>query len=261
MIYTVYHKVLDGREIWGPFSPEEVQRRFTPYAVSKHPKHLVNAPAPVVEAELAWHNPLLQERGFLETSCYVHVLRNKLHEAHEHVGVTQYDMRWTEEAARMLRGAGPRQAFGIIHGVICQNGVANPLAFPNEIDWGRMLRSYNTRFDAAYSLRDFEGLPFTFFQSYVLPREVFAELAGWLEVLCEQLYPWANRAPFPDHWGHLAGWTERAEAIFVGLRQREGQIELSNLPLIHDIDLASRLNIPVDHYADKTAPRSPAPRS
>jgi hypothetical protein len=250
MIYTVYHKALDGGTIWTPFTPEEVRRHFTPYAVSKHPKYLVNAPAPVIEAELPWHNPLLQERGYLETTCYVHVLRNNLHLPHELVGVTQYDMRWTPEAAAMLRDAEPGDAFAMFDGRICEGGFLHPLALPDRCDWSRMLRSFNERFKTGYSLFDLDGQPFTLCQTYILPREVFAELAGWLDILCEELYPWANQPPWPEHWGHLAGCTERASAMFVAFRNREGRIRLRNLPLIHDLNLAAQLNVARQHYGE-----------
>jgi hypothetical protein len=169
------------------------------------------SPRVMVEYGLGWHDPALRARGFLETSCYVHVLRNRLHEPFDFVGVTQYDMRWTA------------------------------------LDWNFLLFSFNRFFDRAWEIEALVGKPLTLFQTYVLPQAEFAALAGWLEVLCAEVYPWANEPPNATHWGALSGYTERAEALFMALRLHEGKVELQHLPLQHDAGIPAALGVTKDH--------------
>jgi hypothetical protein len=272
-IFTVFHKVLDERLVWAEFPADEIDRYFTPYAVNveKPGKRIVGldghatevggtSPSPRVMAEydLGWHDPALQARGFLETSCYVHVMRNRLYEPFDFVGVTQYDMRWSAPAAAMLRGLAEggatagRTAFGIVCGpLVDAQGQFHPLAFEQALDWNFLLFSYNKFFDRAWDIEALVGKPLTLFQTYVLPQAEFAALAGWLEVLCAEVYPWANEPPNATHWGALSGYTERAEALFMALRLHEGKVELQHLPLEHDAGIPAALGVTKDHYGAK----------
>jgi hypothetical protein len=267
-IFTVFHKALDERLVWAQFSADEVHRYFTPYAVNRQVPEkrivdgdgrsaLVGAASPrvLVEHELGWHDPALQARGFMETSCYVHLLRNRLHEPFDFVGVTQYDMRWPASAASMLRAlaaSGPaaeQTAFGVVCGpLLDERGQFHPLAFAGLFDWNFLLASYNKFFETAWGFGDLAGRPLTLFQTYLLPRAEFAALAGWLESLCAEVYPWANQPPHETHWGVLGGYTERAEALFIAARLHEGRFGLQHLPVEHDASIPVQLGISKGHY-------------
>lgn len=267
-IYTVFHKALDERLVWAQFSADEVGRFFIPYAVNAQvPDKRITGPdgqtallrdatrRVVVEYELDWHDPALQSRGFLETSCYVHVLRNRLYQAFDFVGVTQYDMHWPAPAAALLRSLAADSAArqGTIFGMDCgplldENGQYQRLAFATVFDWEFLLFSYNRFFGRAWGMDALAGKPLTLFQTYILPQAEFVALASWLEVLCGEVYPWANLPPRPTHWGALSGYAERAEALFVAARLHEGRHEFQTLPLEHDDSIPVRLGVPKTHY-------------
>jgi len=267
-IFTVFHKALDERLVWGQFSAEERERFFIPYAVNAQvPEKRITGPDGqtamlraatqriVVEYELGWHDPALQARGFLETSCYVHVVRNRLHEAFDLVGVTQYDMHWPAPAAALLRSLAADAivregtAFGMDCGpLLDEDGNYQPLAFANVVDWDYLLFSYNRYFGQNWGTDALAGKPLTLFQTYLLPQAEFVALGGWLESLCEEVFPWANQPPHPTHWGALSGYMERAEALFIAARMHEGRFELQTLPLVHDDSIPQRLGVPKTHY-------------
>jgi hypothetical protein len=267
-IYTVFHKALDERLIWAQFSADEIARYFTPYAVNLQvaQKRLVNidgkpemvdrpTPRIVVEHHLDWHDPALQARGFMETSCYVHVLRNRLHETFDFVGVTQYDMRWSAPAAAMLRALAGADAPAerTVAAVVCgplvdERGNFHRHAFADLFDWNYLLASYNRFFKRGWRIEILLGKPLTLYQTYILPRSEFVALASWLEALCAEVYPWANQPPHETHWGVLGGYTERAEALFIAARLHEGGFALQHLPVEHDPSIAARLGVSKKHY-------------
>jgi|CXWL01.1.fsa_nt_gi hypothetical protein len=267
-VFTVFHKALDERLVWSQFADDEIERLFAPYAVNAQvpgkqitgadgkPAGLAGAARrAVVEYELGWHDPALQARGFLEASCYVHVLRNRLYQSLDFVGVTQYDMRWPAPAAALLRSlaAGGTAHRGTIFGMDCgplldDQGEYQRLAFAAVFDWDFLLQSYNRFFRRAWATDALAGKPLTLFQTYILPQAEFVALASWLEVLCAEVYPWANLPPRPTHWGALSGYVERAEALFVALRLHEGRSELHSLPLEHDDAIPAHLGITKTHY-------------
>ena len=113
-IFVVFHKAID-ENIFAKFSGREIDAYFIKYAVNqefskqigykniyrKLTKRRVDQNL-VYEYKLPKYNPELQKRGFMETSCYVHVLENKLYQDCDYIGVCQYDMRWTAEARQTL---------------------------------------------------------------------------------------------------------------------------------------------------------------
>lgn len=113
-IFVVFHKAID-ENIFAKFSGREIDAYFIKYAVNqefskqigykniyrKLTKRRVDQNL-VYEYMLPKYNPELQKRGFMETSCYVHVLENKQYQDCDYIGVCQYDMRWTAEARQTL---------------------------------------------------------------------------------------------------------------------------------------------------------------
>ena len=269
-IFVVFHKALDQRLIFQHFSAAEIDDFFSLFAVNeaKYPaKRLTRlngwsetlspeTPGVIIEERLAWHDPQLQARGFMETSCYVHVRRNALHAPFDYVGVAQYDMRWLPQGAATLRNnRRPRRRrrtraamASRMDPILNAQGQPHPWTLWDEVDWDFLLKSYNNFFGQSWDKSILNGKDLTLFQTYLLPRAQFEALADWLEAVCGQVYPWANEPPYPTRWGWLGGVTERAEAVFMAARMHEGLLSLSQLPLHHDPAIAHRLGITKDHY-------------
>lgn len=263
-LFTVFHQAVDLRLIFPFFSDQEISRLVTLYAVAEHypEKRVVlkngretaarNAFGTVFEQDLAYYDPQLQARGFMETSAYVHILKNDLHLPYDHIGISQYDMRWTREGMARLceltAAQAPTVGAVILGKLMDETGELHHLAFPRRFNWEFLLASYNRHFGTAWDLRALADLPLTLFQTYVLPRKEFAALATWLEKLCGEVWPWANQAPYQTHWGVLGGYTERAEALFIALGFHEGRFRLRHLPLEHDPRIPAQLGIAKEHY-------------
>ncbi len=267
-IFTVFHRSIDERLIFEQFSRAELDEYFSLYAVSeRHPQKsltrldgtassvTVSGPGVTFESQLRWYEPAIQARGFMETSCYIHVLKNELYASFDYIGVTQYDMRWKSAAAEIVRalaregGEGVSRNYGFVAGTIINAaGQFSPVAYERQVNWNFLLDSYNRFFGKQWTLRMLVNKPFTLFQTYLLPRAEFVALAQWLTVLCDELYPWATEPPYETHWGALAGFTERAEAVFMAARLHEGLAELHTLPLEHDYGIAGQLDIQREHY-------------
>jgi hypothetical protein len=124
------------------------------------------------------------------------------------------------------------------------------LAFAQIRNWPFLLESYNRFFGTRWDMRILIGKPFTLWQTYLMPRKQFEDMAAWLEVLCGEVYPWANQPPYETHWGVLSGYTERAESLFVAARLHEGAVGLQHLPLEHDPGIAQKLAISKEHYGE-----------
>lgn len=266
-IFVVFHKVLDERQIFADLDQQEVDAWFVRYGVNeKHGQkqivfrngHLDRTASSrrgvILEYELPNYQRELQERGFMETSCFVHVECNGLHEGADYVGVCQYDMRWTESAVVILRdlgreGAPQAVAYGIPVGpIVDAYGRVHPLAFSDRRNWPFLVESYNRFFGTTWDLEMLVDKPLTLFQTYILPRQEFTALARWLRVLCDEVYPWASQPPYETHWGSLGGYTERAESLFVAVALHERRFELRSLPLHHDSAIPTLLNVSKLHY-------------
>ena len=126
--------------------------------------------------------------------------------------------------------------------------VYHQFAFPEQLDWAFLLNSYNYFFKTNWSTEIFVQKPFTLFQTYLLPVVEFLALAQWLKSLTEELFPWANQAPYPTHWGHLAGCVERAESLFFAARLHEHRLNFKGLALIHDEMIPQTLGVQKTHY-------------
>ena len=269
-IFPVFHRAIDQRLIFQTFTQAEVDRFFTLYGVNQsRPQKRVTAldgrttiassgdPNVLLEYQLPWHDPAIQSRGFMETSCYLHLLKNRLHEPHDYVGVCQYDMRWTPQAADILRQlwVAPAGSQNTVYGLVCgtlmdARGQFHPLAFAQIRNWPFLLESYNRFFGKHWDMRILIGKPFTLWQTYLMPRKQLQDMAAWLEALCLEVYPWANLPPYEIHWGVLSGYTERAESLFVAARLHEGAIGVQHLPLEHDPGIVQKLAIAKEHYGE-----------
>jgi hypothetical protein len=208
----------------------------------------------MLEYALPWHDATIQERGFMETSCYVHLLRNGVHETLDYIGITQYDMIWTAEAAALVRqlagasGIAEPTVFGVYaFPFVDVNGAYHWSAFPEDNNFAAVLQSYNRFFGRSHDLSVLVNRPLCLFQTFLMPRQQFAEMAAWLAVLCDEIYAETNRPPYGQHWGVMAGRTERAEAIYIAAQLAEGRIKLLPLPLMHDLSIADKLQVGKAH--------------
>ena len=286
-IFLVFHKTLDERLNLNEFSAEEIDKWFIPYAVNveKLSKDLilkngvsVGLSDPqnkvVVEYLLPQYNPMLQARGFMETSAYIHIEKNHLYADVDLIGVCQYDMRWTKRSVKLLRSLersnpwsqrsvfldrfaqllglrtdSKRTVYAQIAGKLMDDtGQFNGMACTQAFNWDYLLKSYNQFFRTQWNERDLIGQPLTLWQTYVMPRQLFIELAQWLGALAIEVEPWANEHPYETHWGVLGGYTERAESLFMALRHRAKEINICPLYLEHDDQIPTALGISKDHY-------------
>lgn len=206
----------------------------------------------VLEQDLPNYTPELQKRGFMETAAFVHVYRNRhllLAQPGDRldstyatcIGFGQYDMIWPRyEVLRVLRACKrmPENAtFALMVNrdntaakhrghflggmVYAEKGGWHPMVQRHIFPMQAVLESYNRFFGTNHNASDLRGTPLTLWQTYVMHRNAFIKLGAWITRLSTEIWPWANMAPYPHHWGHIGGLTERANAIFVSLQRLE----------------------------------------
>jgi len=289
-IFVVFHQTLDQRLIFPHFTDAEIAKWFVFYGVNIEKTNkkmigkdgientdLANTPGVTLEYQLDSYNPELQKLGYMETSCFLHILSNNLFPELDLIGVTQYDMRWTEKSASLLRkiargesheglihkikrlvrraihpkSVSPQIAYAQVAGTIMDStGQLSPMTASYAFNWPYLIESYNHFFGTHWSMNDLRNQPLTLWQTYLLPRAVFINLANWLKTFVDEVTPWANQAPYETHWGVLGGYTERAEALFIALQVKSGTLIVRPLMLEHDENIPKHLQVSKDHYAD-----------
>lgn len=205
-----------------------------------------------LEYNLPDYDPSLQTKGFMETSAYIHIYKNRLYAPYEFIGIAQYDMIWSDDAIQLVRNQNRADVvLAKTKGIIFSEGQWHSLMYANRVSLDYVIDSYNRYFKSNHTREDLEGRPLTLWQTYFIHRSVFEDLAGWLSVLVQELYPWANRHPYETHWGVLGSVTERAEAIFFALRK---DLQISEIGLHHTSAVLDALKISKDHYGSKQSP-------
>lgn len=198
-----------------------------------------------LEYTLPRHNDSIQEKGFMETSAYIHIYKNKLHLPYKFIGVAQYDMIWDNKVAQRIKNLNQkRKVLARTKGTIYSKGRWHRLMFANRYPLDFVINSYNKFFHTKHTKKDLEGRPLTLWQTYFMHRSVFESLTPWLSVLVNEVYPWANRFPYETHWGFISGLSERAESIFFALQK----LTISEIGLDHSEDIVKRLKIKKEHY-------------
>lgn len=204
-----------------------------------------------LEHTLPHHDDSIQERGFMETSAYLHIYRNQLHLPYEFIGIAQYDMIWSNKAMQRLKSLNQkRKVLARTKGTIFSKGRWHPLMFAKRYPLDFVIDSYNKFFHTKHTKEDLEGRPLTLWQTYFMHRSVFEDLSSWLSVLVDEVYPWANRFPYETHWGFISGLSERAESIFFALQK----LAISEIGLGHSEDIVNRLKIKKEHYGARQSP-------
>jgi len=205
-----------------------------------------------LEYHLPNYDPSLQKNGFMETSAYIHIYKNKLYLPYEFIGIAQYDMIWNDDTIQLVTSQ--KQANIVLartKDTIFSKGRWHSLMYAEMLPLDYIIESYNRYFNSSHTKEDLEGRDLTLWQTYFMHRSVFEDLAGWLSVLVYEIYPWANRPPYETHWGHLGGLTERAEAIFFGLRK---DLCINEIGLHHTSEIVAALKISKNHYFSKQSP-------
>ncbi|MBU3563879.1 hypothetical protein [Polynucleobacter sp. Tro8-14-1] len=289
-IFVVFHQTLDQRLIFPHFTNAEIAQWFVFYGVNIEKTNkkmigkdgventdLANTPGVTLEYQLDTYHPELQQQGYMETSCFLHILSNNLFPDSDLIGVTQYDMRWTEKSTGLLRkiaegksqdglitkikGAfrrainpafvSPQIAYAQVGGKIMDStGQLSPMTASYAFNWPYLIESYNNFFGTHWSMNDLRNQPLTLWQTYLLPRPVFIKLTSWLKAFVDEVTPWANKAPYETHWGVLGGYTERAEALFIALQVKSGALIVHPLMLEHDENIPKNLQVSKEHYAE-----------
>lgn len=205
-----------------------------------------------LEYRLPNYDASLQMNGFMETSAYIHIYKNKLHLPYEFIGIAQYDMIWSDDTIQLVRNHHQTDVvLSKTKDIIFLEGQWHSLMYAERFPLDYIIESYNRYFKSNHTKEDLEGRYLTLWQTYFMHRSVFEDLTGWLSVLVYEIYPWANRPPYETHWGHLGALTERAEAIFFGLRK---DLSISEIGLHHASDIVAALKISKEHYGSKQSP-------
>lgn len=291
-IFVVFHQTLDQQLIFPHFTDAEIAQWFVFYGVNIEKTNkkmigkdgvestdLANTPGVTLEYQLDAYRPELQQQGYMEASCFLHILSNNLFPDLDLIGVTQYDMRWTEKSTGLLRKIArsesqerlvnkirrlvrkainpafiaPQIAYAQVDGKIMDSsGKLSPMTASYAFNWPYLIESYNNFFGTYWSMNDLRNQPLTLWQTYLLPRAVFIKLASWLKTFVDEVTPWANKAPYETHWGVLGGYTERAEALFIALQVKSGALIVHPLKLEHDENIPKTLDVSKEHYAEGT---------
>lgn len=180
----------------------------------------------ILEYELEKYNPLLQKRGYMETSAYLHVYWNQLYKNKEMVGFSQYDMKHEGHYNNLNKN----MIYLLIIGkeVIVHDHKWNHLICPELRNLNFLIESYNRFFNKHYSIQELENMPFSLWQTNIYPVKIYEKLCKWLDILTKEIYPWSNEHPYETHFGSIGGYTERAISIFNAYEIYEG-VKYENL--------------------------------
>jgi len=205
---------------------------FTFYAVNDvYPKKKIENH--IYEYELDYYDPLLQKRGYMETSVYIHVYKNKLYKNRDFVGFSHYDMKHNEIYNNLDKNT---IYLFYWNKEIVKNGKWCDLMFSDILNFDFVIDSYNKHFNKNYSIKELENQPCSLSQTNIYPVKIFEKLGSWLEKLVYEIYPWAYQKPYQRHFGSLGGFTERCLTIFNAFEIYEGikyaklSIELNGNP-------------------------------
>jgi FkbM family methyltransferase len=190
----------------------------------------------ILEYKLDKYNPLLQKRGYMETSVYLHVYWNKLYKNKDMVGFSQYDMKHSQ----IYNNLDKKTIYLLnTNKKIVRNGKWDPMMFPKIRNLDFLIKSYNSYFNKSYSIKQLENKPLSLRQTNIYPVKIYEKLCGWLEKLVDEIYPWSNQPPYETHFGSIGGYTERALSIFNAFEIYEGT-SYSNLNIQHGVGVEEK---------------------
>ena len=201
-----------------------------------------------MEYNLSIYDPFLQKRGYMETSAYLHVYWNKLYENMEYIGFCQYDMTHNNKLPELSKD---KIIIEWTRKKIVSFGEWNKKMCPKLRNLKFLLDSYNRQFQTNYKKEDLNDTPLSLWQTNIYPVEIYKKLCKWLEVLCDEIYPWSIKTPWETHWGAIGGYTERAISIFNAFEIKNGirwqTWDLGNLRKLVD----EKIHIQKNHWINK----------
>ena len=222
-IFIVYNKCINEDVLFPNFTKEYIENTFTYYGVndlfekSIPQKYNCNN---ILEYNLKDYDPFLQQRGYAETSAYLHIYNNNIHENLDYVGICQSNMVHTTKYENLNRNT--------IYTLNSDQSIVNndqwaELMFPQLRNIDFLLNSYNSFYNTQYHISDLNKLPLSLHQTNIYPIHIFEKLCEWLLVLVNEIYPWSVEPPYETHWGVIGGFTERAISIFNAIEMLEGK--------------------------------------
>lgn len=197
----------------------------------------------IYESDFKNYNPKLQARGYRETSVLYHVYINKLYADLDYIGFAQYDMAVNDDVFKVM-----------IHNINTHNRkkhIFYTLKLPVDNEWGglfiskipydHMINSYNRYFHTNFTadeIRNNKAISenLILLSTFIIPVGMFEKIMGWISVLIDEIYPWANLPPYPKHSGHLGGITERAYGLALAIELLNHDIDLVKVPIIDTPD-------------------------
>ena len=236
-MFCVYHK---------EYYPRDDNKGFIFYGVNEiYQKNKYDNN--LLEYELDIYNPLLQKRGYMETSAYLHVYWNNLYKETKMVGFSQYDMKHKNKYDNLDCN---KIYIMNTNKQIVKNGKWNKLMYENERNLSYLIESYNKNFGKNYATNELEGKPLSLWQTNIYPKETYEKLCKWLEKLVDEIYPWCNEEPYETHFGSIGGYTERAISIFNAYEIHEGKT-YENLDIVHGIGTVNQEQYDKNSFLNK----------
>ena len=215
-VFIIYHKNVQPDKIFlNHYTENYIKENFIFLGVNElHFKNIVNNKnyENVMEYNLPIYNPFLQKRGYMETSVYLHVYWNKLYKNLTHIGFFNYDMVHNDNIPKVMED---NTIYIYDMGKhIVSNNTWHKMMCPSLRNLQFLIDSYNKHFKTNYKKSDLNNQRLCLGQTHIYPIKIYEKLCGWLEVLCDEIYPWSIQLPWETHWGVMGGFTERAMAIF-----------------------------------------------
>jgi len=190
------------------------------------------------EYDLAIYEPIWQKKGYAQTSCLLHLFKNKLYEDLDYIGFLQYDMKinenfFTDLDLNINKAKSQNKLFIGYSSRICIDYILqwdSTLADDTPLS---ALSHYNKFFNANYTLKDIQKNFYANFgiimlHTFVIPKEMFHKMMTWLSVYMEDI-----KDNFPSKH-RPCDYLERCHGLFIALEN------LSNDNMIYE-------NIGVSH--------------
>lgn len=226
-LYNIWHhKLFDEL-----YEHVDVSDGLVMYAVNnKYPKLLNHLRGYKVTYEFALplFEPRWQELGYCQTSCMMHVYKNKLHSDLDYIGFIQYDMRVARDALSVMRDqirAHEPQLGLLFH---------SQLQTIRQKSWmpglEAILAHYNGHFQSSHGLAEIQDVQMPILHTFAIPVAVFDEMMQWIIKLAEDV----EATGFPYRISR-AEFFEVAHGLYLGLwaSNNKTKVVFSEMPVEH----------------------------
>lgn len=215
--FVVYHKSIH-EEVYDEHSLRNIKFFGVNENIEKTP--ITISKDIIQEKDLPIYDPRFQERGYSETSAAWHIYKNELYKDLDYIGFGQYDQVikgdvFDEFNKRLSTNKNPCIFY------FNKKDLATDPEF-NKIPYDYIVDHYNKFFGTSFSMNKLKENNKTkdsliLFATFIIHKDLFEKLMSWIEVLVEDIYPWANLPPWPTHHPHLGGVLERTYGLFFAL--------------------------------------------